>query len=116
MALPSSISILATQVNRTTRSGEVLGPDQRVSPMDAIRSITINAAHQYFEEDSKGSIEPGKLADLVILEADPRDDIRNTNAIDMVMKNGELFDADTLNQIWPEKKPLPPLWWWDEQP
>ena len=71
VALPSSIMIIATQVNRTTRSGQVLGPDQRVSPMDAIRSTTINAAHQYFEEDRKGSIEPGKLADLVILDASP---------------------------------------------
>ncbi len=71
VALPSSIMILATQVNRTTRSGYVLGPDQRVSPMDAIRSTTIDAAWQYFEEDRKGSIEPGKLADLVILDANP---------------------------------------------
>jgi predicted amidohydrolase YtcJ len=71
VALPSSIMILATQVNRTTRSGKVLGPDQRVSVMDAIRSTTIHAAYQYFEEDRKGSIEPDKLADFVILDANP---------------------------------------------
>jgi hypothetical protein len=88
VALPSAISILATQVNRTTRSGQVLGPDQRVSPMDAIRSITINAAYQYFEEGTKGSIEPGKLADLVILDRNP-----------LKVEPAELFDLEVLETI-----------------
>ena len=88
VALPSSIAILATQVNRTTRSGEVLGPDQRVSSLDAIRSVTINAAYQYFEEGSKGSIEPGKLADLVILDRNP-----------LGVDPGELFDLQVLETI-----------------
>jgi len=71
VAQPSSIMILASQVNRTTRSGEVLGPEQRVPVMDALKSITINAAYQYFEEKNKGSLEPGKIADLVILDKNP---------------------------------------------
>lgn len=71
VALPSSIMVLFSQVNRVTRTGQVLGPDQRVSAMDAIRSITINGAYQYFEERTKGSIEVGKLADLVILDRNP---------------------------------------------
>jgi predicted amidohydrolase YtcJ len=71
VALPSSIMILASQVTRVTRSGQVLGPEQRVSPMEAVKSITINAAYQYFEEKSKGSLEVGKLADLVILDRNP---------------------------------------------
>ena len=71
VALPSSIMVLFSQVNRVTRSGQVLGPEQRVSAMDAIKSITINAAYQYFEERTKGSLEPGKLADLVILDQNP---------------------------------------------
>ena len=71
VALPSSIMILFSQVNRVTRSGQVLGPEQRVSAMDAIKSTTINAAYQYFEERTKGSLEPGKLADFVILDQNP---------------------------------------------
>jgi predicted amidohydrolase YtcJ len=49
----------------------VIGPDQRVTPMEALKAITINAAYQYSEQSSKGSIEPGKLADLVILSGNP---------------------------------------------
>ena len=71
VALPSSMMVLASQVNRTTRSGQVIGPEQRVSVMDALKSITINAAYQYFEEKTKGSLEPGKLADFVILDENP---------------------------------------------
>lgn len=58
-------------VNRRTQSGMVLGPDYTVDVMEAIRSVTIYGAYQYFEENLKGSIEPGKLADLVILDKNP---------------------------------------------
>jgi len=60
-----------TAVNRLTRSGMVLGPDERVSPLEALEALTIDAARQYREEDRKGSLAPGKLADLVILDRDP---------------------------------------------
>lgn len=60
-----------TAVNRPLRSGGTLGPDQRISPYEALQAITIDAAFQFREEDSKGSIAPGKRADLVILSADP---------------------------------------------
>ncbi len=71
VALPSSIMILHTTVNRTSRSGDVIGPDERVSPFLALKSITEWAAWQYFEEDTKGTLTAGKLADLVILDNDP---------------------------------------------
>jgi predicted amidohydrolase YtcJ len=60
-----------TAVNRVSRSGEVIGPDQRVSPLAALKALTIDAAYEYFEETTKGSIEVGKLADLVILDKNP---------------------------------------------
>lgn len=71
VVLPSSIRVLDATVNRSTRSGQVLGPEHRVTPWVALQSMTLWAAYQHFEEDSKGSIEPGKLADFVILSDNP---------------------------------------------
>ena len=74
VALPDSIRVLSSQVTRRTRGrGEVLGEDQRVSVRDALRSLTVNAAYQYFEEHRKGTIEVGKQADLVVLNHCPLD-------------------------------------------
>ena len=58
-------------VNRLSRSGDVIGPDQRLAPLDALKAMTINAAMQYGEQDQKGSLEPKKLADMVILDRNP---------------------------------------------
>jgi len=60
-----------TAVNRQTRSGVILGEAERVGPLEALRAITLDGARMYGEEHKKGSIETGKLADLVILSADP---------------------------------------------
>jgi len=68
---PMAMRLLSIAVNRTTRSGHVLGPEQRISAYEALQALTINGARQYFEEGSKGTIAPGKCADLVILDADP---------------------------------------------
>jgi len=58
-------------VNRVSREGEVVGPDQRIMPLEAIKSQTLWAAEQYGEQDRRGSLEVGKIADLVILDGNP---------------------------------------------
>lgn len=58
-------------VNRVSRTGKIIGADQRITPEQALKSITLDGAWQYFEEDSKGSITANKLADLVILDGNP---------------------------------------------
>lgn len=68
---PDLLTGVYAAVNRTTRSGMVLGAGQRISVRDAFKAITINAAYQYHEENTKGSLKAGKLADLVILDQNP---------------------------------------------
>ena len=87
-----------------------------LTPMEVLRAATLHGAEALGFAQDLGSIEPGKLADLVILAKDPLADIKNTNTIKWVMKNGELYEGDTLNQVWPQQKPLPPLWWWSDKP
>ncbi|MHC9237726.1 amidohydrolase [Pseudooceanicola sp. 502str34] len=71
VAFPDSMRILSATVTRRTRSGDILGPEHRVSVMDGLKALTIWPAWQHFEEDRKGSIEAGKLADFVLLSDDP---------------------------------------------
>ena len=68
---PDMMRLVSITVNRQTRSGYILGPEQRATVMEALYAITLGAAYQYFEEDEKGSITSGKRADLVILETNP---------------------------------------------
>ncbi len=87
-----------------------------MDPHDALAVATIHGAQAIGLDTDLGSIEPGKLADLVILSANPLDNIRNTNAIESVMMNGRLYDGDTLNETYPRQRALAPLWWWDDEP
>lgn len=63
--------VLWSAVNRISRGGETVGADQRVTPYEGVRAMTINVASQYDETDRKGSLTAGKLADLVILDKNP---------------------------------------------
>ncbi|MDG2224502.1 MAG: amidohydrolase [Rubripirellula sp.] len=71
VAFPDSMRVLDATVTRRSRSGDIIGPEHRVDVMTAIKAMTIWPAWQHFEEKTKGSIEVGKLADLVILDQDP---------------------------------------------
>ena len=71
VAQPSAIRILSSVVTRRTRSGDILGADERIGVNEALKSLTIWGAYQHFEEKTKGSLEVGKVADFVVLSADP---------------------------------------------
>jgi imidazolonepropionase-like amidohydrolase len=70
-----------------------------MSEINAIRSATINPAKSLGLSADLGSIEVGKLADIVVLAANPLEDIHNTERVDLVMTNGRLFDARTMDQV-----------------
>ena len=82
-------------VNRKTASGREIGPQFTVTPLEAIRSVTLNAAYQYFEEGWKGSIEPGKVADFVVLDANPlhvhKDQIKHINVVETIKNDKVVF-------------------------
>ena len=104
VVLPCLIMILASQMNRTTRSGQTLGSEQRVSVMDALKSITINAAYQYFEEKTKGSLEPGKLADFVILDKSPLKiepmTIIDIKVVETIKEGRSIYKAHSKHSDW----------------
>lgn len=79
--------------------------------LDVLRVATIESAKAIGLDSEIGSIEVGKLADLVVMDNNPLDDIANTNSISRVMVNGTLYNANTLSQQWPKKKNLPTPWW-----
>ena len=86
-----------TAVNRVSRSGEVIGPDERVTPLQALKAITINGAYIYREEASKGSLQPGKLADLVILDRNPLTvdpmAIRDIKVVETIKEGKTIYQA-----------------------
>ena len=86
-----------------------------MTPHEALHAATIGSAETIGRQDEIGSLETGKYADLVILNRNPLDDIRNTLAIAQVMKNGRLYDAATLDEVYPDPKKLAPQWFSHER-
>ncbi|MEZ7819258.1 MAG: putative amidohydrolase YtcJ [Candidatus Azotimanducaceae bacterium] len=95
---PDVMRLVWATSNRLTRSGQVLGPDERISVEDALKAVTVNAAYQYFEEDRKGSIEVGKQADFVLLSANPlniqREDLLNIKVLQTIARGVTVFSAE----------------------
>lgn len=83
------------------------------TPREALYAATMGSARTIGHAGEIGSLEAGKFADLLVLERDPRQDIRNTRSLVQVMKNGRLYDAQTLDQQWPTQSPLPTSWFND---
>ena len=82
---------------------------------DVLKSATITGAEAIGLEKDLGSLEAGKLADLQVLDANPLENIRNTNTLRYVMKNGRLYDAGTLAEVWPRQREIPRPWWWERE-
>jgi len=94
---PDQMMVIHSAVNRTSRSGVIVGPEERISPMDALKAVTIWGAYLYFEENQKGSIEPGKRADLAVLSANPLvvDDatIKDIKVLQTIKDGKTIYDA-----------------------
>jgi len=87
-----------------------------LTPHETLRVATMFGAEALGLQKDLGSIEGGKLADLLVLDKNPLTDIRNTLTIRYVMKNGELYEGDTLDRVWPSPKKLERQYWWNGAP
>jgi imidazolonepropionase-like amidohydrolase len=82
-----------------------------MSPVQALQTATIAAAQKLGFDSDLGSLEPGKLADLVVLDANPLVNIRDTDKVHRVMLNGRLYEATTLNETVTGERVTQPFYW-----
>jgi cytosine/adenosine deaminase-related metal-dependent hydrolase len=82
-----------------------------MTPMEALRASTIDGARYIGMDKDIGSIEPGKLADLVVLDANPLENLRNSESIRLVVLNGRLYDGITLDEVGNHPKKREPFFW-----
>ncbi len=82
-----------------------------MKPMDVLRVATIYGAESIGLQQDLGTVESGKLADVLILDGNPLENIKNTNTIRFVMKNGRMYEGNTLTEVWPRQRAMPKQWW-----
>lgn len=99
---PNMLETIWCAVNRISKNGVVLGEEEKISPLEALKGVTINAAYQYFEEDLKGSLKEGKLADFVILDKNPLTinpmDIRNIKVLKTIKEGKVLYSIESIKK------------------
>jgi imidazolonepropionase-like amidohydrolase/Tol biopolymer transport system component len=87
-----------------------------MTPMEALRSATLTGARYLGLDKDLGSLETGKLADLVVLDANPLDDVYNSDDVALVVLNGRVYDGVNLDQLAPDKRKREPFFWQKEPP
>jgi len=95
VALPNLMRVIWTACSRQSRSGQIIGKEERLTPYEALQAVTIWSAYQHFEEDRKGSLEVGKLADMVVLEANPLkvaiEDIKDIEVMETIKEGVSVY-------------------------
>jgi imidazolonepropionase-like amidohydrolase len=84
-----------------------------MTPREILRAATLGSATTIGRAGQLGSLERGKLADFVVLSANPLDDIANALSIRHVVKDGRVYDAETLDEVWPRQRPAARSWWFE---
>jgi predicted amidohydrolase YtcJ len=117
VAQPSAIRVLSSIVTRRTRSGDILGADERIDVASALKSLTIWGAYQHFEEHEKGSLQVGKVADFVVLSADPFavdiEKLSELTVVETIKAGASIYKADGKAKVGvvPELPKLPAGLW-----